>query len=122
MARSFLALVLNAAPFYVDPNQRGEYKLRLIHICAALTGAYAFIALAGARHAPGANADFSALIMAALAQISAASAGLAIAQRSGSLNVIGAALILAGANIFASVIYSHRAIHSTRWRRSAARC
>jgi uncharacterized membrane protein YgdD (TMEM256/DUF423 family) len=79
--------------------------MRLIHICAALTGAAAFTLLALAHHAHGGEPNFSFVVMAALAQISAAASGLTIAQHTSRLAAIAAAMILLGANLFAGVIY-----------------
>lgn len=77
--------------------------MRVINLLAGLTGAYCFIMLAGAHHS-GADAG-NTLILAALAQIGAAAAGLAVAQRTSRLALIGAAILLAGANLFATVLY-----------------
>ncbi|MGE0597764.1 MAG: DUF423 domain-containing protein [Hyphomonadaceae bacterium] len=78
--------------------------MRLVHIAAALTGAACFVLLAYAQHgAPAASME--AVTMAALAQISAAAGGLAIARASGRLAATAGAMILIGANIFAGVIY-----------------
>ena len=76
--------------------------MRLLNIFAALTGACAFVALAYHAHSGAGETD--PIIFAALAQLSAAAANLAIANRVGRLNLIGGAVLLAGANIFAGVI------------------
>lgn len=76
--------------------------MRLINIFAGLTGAAAFIALAYFSHS-GAN-DPTPITFGALAQLSAASACLAIANRTGRLNTVAGATLLVGANIFAGVI------------------
>jgi len=76
--------------------------MRVIHILAGLTGAEAFIALAYATHVAG--GDPGPMTMGALAQLSAACAGLALAHRSGRFTLIAAAVLLLGANIFAGVI------------------
>lgn len=86
--------------------------MRLVNIFSALTGAVALVMLALLHHRYGAAADFDAVLMAALAQLSTAAAGLAIAGRAGRLNLLGIAMMLAGANIFAGVIYAS-AIHDT---------
>jgi uncharacterized membrane protein YgdD (TMEM256/DUF423 family) len=79
--------------------------MRLVNIFSALTGALALIMLAVLRH--GSNVgDYSAVLTGGVTQLSAAAAGLAIAGRSGRLNLIAAAMILIGANIFAGVIYT----------------
>ena len=57
--------------------------MRWLNIFAALSGAAALAALASLRHLH-ADADFNAVLMAAVAQLSAAAAGLAIANRSGA--------------------------------------
>ena len=77
--------------------------MRVLNICAALSGALALIALA-ARHAKP-DVDITTLMLAAIAQLSAAAAGLAIANRAGRLNAIAGAIILAGAFIFSGEIY-----------------
>lgn len=77
--------------------------MRWLNICAALSGALALAALAG-RHARP-DADLNALMLAAIAQLSAAGAGLAIANRAGRLNATAGAVILAGAFIFSGEIY-----------------
>ncbi len=77
--------------------------MRVLNICAALSGALALIALA-ARHAKP-DVDINLLMLAAIAQLSAAAAGLAIANRSGRLNAIAGAIILGGAFIFSGEIY-----------------
>ncbi|MBS0384582.1 MAG: DUF423 domain-containing protein [Proteobacteria bacterium] len=77
--------------------------MRWLNICAALSGALALAALAG-RHARP-DIELSTLMLAAIAQLSAAAAGLAIANRSGRLNAIAGAVILAGAFIFSGEIY-----------------
>lgn len=78
--------------------------MRLISLFAALTGASCFIALAAAHHLAS-DAAFPHVVLAALAQIGAAAGGLAIANRNGKLNLIGGALILVGANLFATALY-----------------
>lgn len=76
-----------------------------MHMCAALTGALGLALLAATYHRHGAGADFNIVLMAAVAQMSAAAAGLAIANRPGRLNSAAGGLILFGANLFAGVIY-----------------
>jgi uncharacterized membrane protein YgdD (TMEM256/DUF423 family) len=80
--------------------------MRLVNICAALTGALALIMLALARHAQAVTAD-TAVLTGGVAQLSAAAACLAVAGRESRLNLIAAALLLLGANIFAGVIYAN---------------
>jgi uncharacterized membrane protein YgdD (TMEM256/DUF423 family) len=60
--------------------------------------------LAAAHHLER-DADFNNVLVAGLAQLSAAAAGLAIANRAGFLNEIAGALILLGGNLFACEIY-----------------
>lgn len=78
--------------------------MRLVNMFSALTGASALIALAALRHSAP-DADYSAILTAGLMQLSAAAAGLAVAGRTGRLNLIAAATLLIGANIFGAVIY-----------------
>src|SRR5690348_3337163 len=77
--------------------------MRILNICAALSGALALIALA-ARHVRP-DADINVLMLAAIAQLSAAAACLAIANRSGRLNAIAGGIILGGAFTFSGEIY-----------------
>ena len=77
--------------------------MRWLNICAALSGALALIALA-ARHARP-DADVSTLMLAAIAQLSAAAAGLAIANRVGRLNAAAGGALLGGAFMFSGEIY-----------------
>lgn len=74
-----------------------------LNICAALMGALALGALAGRHLRP--DIDVDTLMLAAIAQLSAATAGLAIANRGARLNAIAGAIILAGAFIFGGEIY-----------------
>jgi uncharacterized membrane protein YgdD (TMEM256/DUF423 family) len=76
--------------------------MRVINIIAALSGACAMAMLAAAHHVQG---DSMTLYTAAGVQLAAALAGLLVANRVGLLNVIGGALILAGATLFAGEIY-----------------
>lgn len=77
--------------------------MRMMHMCAALTGALGLALLAVTHHWSSSEPDFGPVLMAAIAQMSAAAAGLAIAN--GRLNAIAGGLILFGANLFAGVIY-----------------
>jgi uncharacterized membrane protein YgdD (TMEM256/DUF423 family) len=77
--------------------------MRWLNICAALVGALALAALAARHLRP--DVDINALMLAAIAQLSAAAAGLAIANRTARLNTIAGAVILAGAFIFGGEIY-----------------
>jgi uncharacterized membrane protein YgdD (TMEM256/DUF423 family) len=78
--------------------------MRWLNILAALSGAMALAALAGEHHLH-ADADFNAFGVAGLAQLTAAAAALAIANRAGRLNAIAGGMILAGAALFAGEIY-----------------
>jgi hypothetical protein len=91
--------------------------MRIINILAALTGALALIRLAVLRHRYAVTAD-TATLKGGLAQLSAATAGLAIAGRTGRLNIIAVAMILIGANIFAGVIYARSSPRRARQRQS----
>jgi uncharacterized membrane protein YgdD (TMEM256/DUF423 family) len=79
--------------------------MRLLNIFAALSGALALAMLAVAHHALAADPDVSFVYLAAGAQLAAAAAGLALANRTGRLNLICGALIVGGAALFAGVIY-----------------
>ncbi|MDX2274053.1 MAG: hypothetical protein NW206_01270 [Hyphomonadaceae bacterium] len=80
--------------------------MRVVNIVSALTGAFALIMLALLRHA-GAGGDMSAVLIGGMLHLSAATAGLTVAGRSGKLNLIAIAMVLVGANIFAGVIYAN---------------
>jgi uncharacterized membrane protein YgdD (TMEM256/DUF423 family) len=78
--------------------------MRIVHILSALTGAAAFILLAASHHGGNDNAN---AILAALAQVSAATAGLAMARhRLSRLSAAAAYTLLAGANLFAASLYA----------------
>jgi|GEM_PF-1824773 len=78
--------------------------MRWMNVVAALTGAAALMMLAAAHHLGGGD-DFDNVIVAGIVQLSAAAAGLAIANRGGLLNEISGGLMLLGANLFAGEIY-----------------
>jgi uncharacterized membrane protein YgdD (TMEM256/DUF423 family) len=78
--------------------------MRWLNSLAAVSGAVALIALASERHLR-ADADLNAMLMAALVQLSAAVACLAVANRVGRLNAIAGAMLVAGAALFAGEIY-----------------
>lgn len=78
--------------------------MRWINIFAALSGVVALTMLAASHHLRS-NPDFSFVLIAALAQLSAAAACLAISNRSGRLNLVAGALMLIGAGLFAGEIY-----------------
>jgi len=85
--------------------------MRLLNIFAAISGLIALAALIyaahGLREVP--SGDLATAVerinLAAFIQLSAAAAALAIANRSGRLNLIAGALILAGAAIFSGTLY-----------------
>lgn len=75
--------------------------MRLLNIVSALTGLMAFGMLAIGAHAmSGDAAAVERIKLAAIVQIGAAAAGLAIANRQGRLNAIAGFLIVGGAAIF----------------------
>lgn len=82
--------------------------MRMMNICAALSGLIALAMLVAAAH-PLRDAlqavDLDRVKLGAFVQMGAACAGLAIANRSGRLNAIAGALILGGAALFAGVLY-----------------
>jgi uncharacterized membrane protein YgdD (TMEM256/DUF423 family) len=79
--------------------------MRIINIVSALSGACALLMLGVSHHMLAADPDVAFVYMAAAAQLSAAIAGLAIANRTGKLNLIAGALLLGGATLFAGTIY-----------------
>jgi uncharacterized membrane protein YgdD (TMEM256/DUF423 family) len=83
--------------------------MRLMNICAALSGLIALGMLVAAAH-PLRDAleaiDLDRVKLAAFVQLGAACAGLAIANRTGRLNAIAGAMILGGAALFAGVLYA----------------
>lgn len=83
--------------------------MRAINIFAGLTGVVALVMLVLASHALRATLapeDLERIRMAAYLQLFSACAGLALANRSGKLNAIGAFLILGGASVFALALYT----------------
>ena len=87
--------------------------MRLLNILAALSGVLALIMLVLAAHAlQPSPEDLERIKLAAYLQLGAAAAGLAIANRSGRLNLIAGFLILAGAAIFAGTLYTLAITHS----------
>ncbi|HYD88637.1 MAG TPA: DUF423 domain-containing protein [Vitreimonas sp.] len=81
--------------------------MRLLNVFAALSGAFALIMLVLVAHALQlAGPDADRMQLAAFIQLTAAAAALAVAQRSGKLNLIAGAMILAGAAIFSSALYA----------------
>jgi len=87
--------------------------MRLLNIFAALSGVLALVMLVLAAHAlRPAPEDLDRIHLAAYLQLGAAAAGLAIANRSGRLNLIAGLLILAGAAIFAGTLYTLAITHN----------
>ncbi len=80
--------------------------MRFLNSFAALSGACALIMLVLAAHALKLEPhDAERVRQAAYLQLFAAAAGLALANRAGRLNLIGGAMILAGAALFAAALY-----------------
>ncbi|MEJ0058768.1 MAG: DUF423 domain-containing protein [Terricaulis sp.] len=79
--------------------------MRIINIVAALSGLSALLMLVASHHIFAGDPEVSFIYMAAATQLSAATAGLAIANRTGRLNLIAGALLLGGATVFAGTIY-----------------
>lgn len=87
--------------------------MRLLNISAALSGFVALVMLVLAAHAlQPAPEDLDRIQLGAFLQLSAAAAGLAISNRSGRLNLIAGAMILAGAAVFAGTLYTIAITHS----------
>lgn len=87
--------------------------MRLLNIFAALSGVLALVMLVLAAHAlQPAPEDLDRIHLAAYLQLGAATAGLAIASRSGRLNVIAGAMILLGAALFSGTLYTLAITHS----------
>ena len=87
--------------------------MRLLNIVAALSGVIALFMLVIAAHAlQPAPDDLDRIQLAAYLQLAAAAAGLAIANRSGRLNLIAGAMILLGAALFSGTLYALAITHS----------
>lgn len=89
--------------------------MRMMNICAALSGLAALVMLMAASHPLRdalAAADLDRIQLGAFIQLGAAAAGLAIAGRSGRLNLIAGALILGGAALFSGVLYALSLTHA----------
>lgn len=87
--------------------------MRLLNVFAALSGLLALGMLVLAAHALNpAPEDLDRIQLAAFIQLGAAAAGLAIANRSGGLNLVAGALILAGAAVFAGTLYTIAITHT----------
>lgn len=87
--------------------------MRLLNICAALSGALALVMLVLAAHAlqPSAT-DAERIHLAAFIQLAAAAAGLAVAGRQGRLNAIAGWFILIGAALFSGTLYAIAIAHT----------
>jgi len=86
--------------------------LRLINVAAALSGLAALAMLVMASHALSAAEDAARIQTGGYIQLAAAAAGLAIANRSGRLDLIAGALILGGAALFAGTLYAISLFHT----------
>lgn len=87
--------------------------MRLLNVFAALSGLTALAMLVLAAHAlQPAPEDLERIELAAFIQLGAAAAGLAIANRTGRLNLIAGVLILTGAAVFAGTLYTLAVTHS----------
>ncbi len=87
--------------------------MRQLNVFAALSGVTALVMLVLAAHAlQPAPEDLERIQLGAFLQLGAATAGLAIANRSGRLNLIAGAMILAGAALFAGTLYTLAVTHS----------
>ena len=87
--------------------------MRLLNIFAALSSVLALVMLVLAAHAlQPAPEDLGRIHTGAYLQLGAAAAGLAIANRSGRLNLIAGAMILLGAAIFSGTLYTLAITHS----------
>lgn len=87
--------------------------MRLLNVFAALSGAIALVMLVLAAHAlQPAPEDLERIKLGAFLQLGAAAAGLALANRSGRLNLIAGALILAGAALFSGTLYTLAVTHN----------
>ncbi|MBK8544026.1 MAG: DUF423 domain-containing protein [Caulobacteraceae bacterium] len=87
--------------------------MRLLNVFAALSGLVALVMLVLAAHAlQPAPEDLDRIQLAAFIQLSAAAAGLALANRSGVLNLVAGIMILAGAAIFGGILYTLAITHS----------
>ncbi|MBK6702982.1 MAG: DUF423 domain-containing protein [Caulobacteraceae bacterium] len=87
--------------------------MRLLNVFAALSGVVALVMLVLAAHAlQPAPEDLDRIQLAAFIQLGAAAAGLALANRSGVLNLVAGIMILAGAAIFGGILYTLAITHS----------
>lgn len=87
--------------------------MRWINVVAALSGLVALVMLVLASHALNPEPhDLERIRTAGYLQLFSACAGLAIANRTGRINLIAGALILAGATLFAAALYTLAVAHS----------
>ncbi|WP_395646564.1 DUF423 domain-containing protein [Terricaulis sp.] len=87
--------------------------MRWINAIAGLSGLAAIVMLVIAAHAlHPAPEDLDRIRTAAYLQLFNAAAGLALANRSGRLALISAALMLAGATLFAGALYTLAVAHT----------
>lgn len=89
--------------------------MRLLSIFAALNGISALLLLVvSSHHMQGAAAEeIENVRLAAFVQLGSAAAGVAIAGRSGLINLIAGALILLGAALFSIAVDTHAIGHTT---------
>jgi uncharacterized membrane protein YgdD (TMEM256/DUF423 family) len=86
--------------------------MRLLNVFAALSGVLALVMLVIAAHAlQGTAQDVERIHIAGYIQLISASAALAIANRSGRLNLIAGVMILGGAALFAGTLYVRSLTH-----------
>lgn len=87
--------------------------MRILNIFAALSGALALVMLALTAHALDlAPPDAERVHLGGFIQLGAAAAALAVANRSGRLNLVAGAMILAGAALFAGALYALALTHA----------
>ena len=81
--------------------------MRVLNVCAALSGFVSLVMLALAAHTLDAHPESVADVnLGGFIQLGAAATGLAIASRRGVLNMIGGGLVVAGAAIFSGSLYT----------------
>jgi uncharacterized membrane protein YgdD (TMEM256/DUF423 family) len=85
--------------------------MRLLNIFAALSGVLALVMLVIASHALQDAHDIERIHIGGYLQLICAAATLAIANRSGRLNLIAGVMILGGAGIFAGTLYALALTH-----------
>lgn len=86
--------------------------MRILNICAALSGALALVMLVIASHAMGPGEDAARVQLGGFIQLAAAAAALAISNRTGTINLVAGAMILAGAGLFSGVLYALSLTHA----------